>query len=56
MEYICDICGFIYNPEIGDPDNGVPHGTQWENVPDDWECPVCLTSKDNFSPLSDDDF
>ena len=35
--YVCSICGYVYNPEQGDPDNGVAPGTKWEDVPDDWE-------------------
>ena len=46
--YVCTICGYVYNPELGDPDNGVAAGTNWEDVPDDWECPVCGAPKDDF--------
>lgn len=46
--YVCSICGYVYDPEQGDPDNGVEPGTKWEDVPDDWECPVCGASKDDF--------
>lgn len=46
--YVCTICGYVYDPEQGDPDNGVEPGTKWEDVPDDWECPVCGASKDDF--------
>ena len=46
--YVCGICGYVYDPEQGDPDNGVAPGTKWEDVPDDWECPVCGASKDDF--------
>ena len=47
-KYRCEACGYIYNPAKGDPDNGVDAGTALENVPDDWECPVCGASKDEF--------
>ena len=47
-KYRCEACGYIYNPAKGDPDNGVDAGTAWENVPDDWECPVCGAPKDDF--------
>ncbi len=47
-KYVCTVCGYVYDPEQGDPDNGVEPGTKWENVPDDWECPVCGASKDEF--------
>ncbi|MBW1958215.1 MAG: rubredoxin [Desulfobacterales bacterium] len=47
-KYVCSVCGYVYDPEQGDPDNGVNPGTKWEDVPDDWECPVCGASKDDF--------
>ena len=40
-KWICTICGYIYDPIEGDPDNGVDPGTAWEDVPNDWLCPVC---------------
>ena len=46
--YVCTICGYVYDPEQGDPDNGVAPGTKWADVPDDWECPVCGASKEDF--------
>lgn len=51
--YMCDVCQWIYDPEIGDPDNGVPAGTAWEDVPDDWVCPECGVGKEMFSELED---
>ena len=50
MKYVCNICGYIYDPAEGAPDNGVPAGTEWDAVPDDFVCPLCGVSKDNFSP------
>lgn len=47
-KYVCTVCGYVYDPAQGDPDNGVEPGTKWEDVPDDWECPVCGVSKDEF--------
>ncbi len=49
-KYVCDVCGYVYDPEEGDPDNGVEPGTAFENLPDDWTCPVCGADKDQFSP------
>ena len=46
--YVCTICGYVYDPEQGDPDNDVDPGTKWEDVPDDWECPVCGAGKEDF--------
>jgi rubredoxin len=50
--YVCTICGYVYDPEQGDPDNGVEPGTKFEDLPDDWECPVCGASKDDFEKES----
>ena len=47
--YVCDVCGYIYDPAVGDPENGVPAGTAFENLPDGWVCPVCGAGKDQFS-------
>lgn len=47
-KYVCLACGYIYDPEIGDPDSGVNAGTSWENVPEDWVCPLCGVGKDQF--------
>jgi rubredoxin len=46
--YVCAVCGYVYDPELGDPENGVEAGTKWEDVPDDWVCPVCGAGKDDF--------
>ena len=48
VEYICGACGFVYDPENGDPDREVPPGTAFEDLPDDWSCPACGVSKDFF--------
>ncbi|HHS49516.1 MAG TPA: High molecular weight rubredoxin [candidate division Zixibacteria bacterium] len=50
MKFVCDICGWVYDPEAGDPDNGVEPGTAFEDIPDNWTCPVCGVGKDEFSP------
>ena len=52
MKYVCDLCGYVYDPAVGDPENGVEPGTQFENVPDSWVCPECGAGKDEFSPMS----
>ena len=51
-KWVCNICGYIYDPEVGDPDNGVAAGTAWEDVPEDWVCPLCGVGKDQFSEQS----
>lgn len=48
-KYICTVCGFTYDPEVGDPDNGIAPGTPFEELPDDWVCPLCGISKDMFA-------
>jgi len=50
QKYVCDECGWIYDPEVGDPDNGVEPGTPFEQAPDDWVCPECGAPKSEFSP------
>ena len=47
-KYLCEPCGYIYDPEVGDPDGGIAPGTAFEDIPDDWVCPVCGASKDAF--------
>jgi len=47
-KYVCSVCGYIYDPEEGDSDNGIDPGTPFEEVPDDWTCPVCGASKEEF--------
>jgi rubredoxin len=47
-KYVCTVCGYVYDPAQGDPDNGVAAGTAFEDVPEDWTCPVCGVGKDEF--------
>ena len=47
----CLVCGYIYDPEKGDPDSGAQPGTKFEDLPDDWVCPVCGARKDQFKRL-----
>jgi rubredoxin len=49
-KYECQVCGYVYDPAVGDPDNGVAARTPFEKIPDDWVCPVCGASKDQFQP------
>ncbi len=44
----CTVCGYLYDPAVGDPDNGVEPNTAFEDLPDDWVCPVCGATKDLF--------
>lgn len=47
-KYVCAVCGYIYNPAEGDPDNGVDAGTAFEDIPEDWVCPLCGEGKEVF--------
>jgi rubredoxin len=47
-KWVCTVCGYVYNPEEGDPDNGVSPGTAFEDLPEDWVCPDCGADKDMF--------
>jgi rubredoxin len=50
-KYECDVCGYVYDPELGDPDGSIVPGTPFEALPEDWQCPVCGASKDEFKKL-----
>jgi len=47
-KYECSICGFIYDEELGLPDEGIAAGTKWDDIPDDWQCPDCSVGKSDF--------
>ena len=49
-KYVCDVCGYVYDPAAGDPDSGIAPGTAFEDLPADWVCPLCGVGKDQFSP------
>ncbi|MDR2144300.1 MAG: rubredoxin [Treponema sp.] len=49
-KYVCDLCGYVYDPAVGDPDSGIKPGTAFKDIPDDWACPLCGASKSDFSP------
>jgi rubredoxin len=48
--YICTVCQYVYDPTVGDPDNGIAPGTPFADLPDDWVCPVCGVGKEAFEP------
>ena len=48
-KYTCMPCGWTYDPEVGDPDNGIAPGTKWEDLPDDFTCPLCGVGKEDFT-------
>ena len=52
-KYVCDVCGYIYDPAQGDPDNGTAPGTAFEDIPDGWVCPLGGVGKEDFSPVEE---
>ena len=54
QKYICTVCDYIYDPAEGEPDSGIPPGTPFEDLPDDWECPDCSVKKENFEPYEEE--
>ena len=53
QKWVCEACGFIYDPEEGDPDCGIRPGTAFDSIPDDWFCPVCCARKADFTRYED---
>ena len=49
--FVCDLCGYEYDPAVGDPDNNIPPGTAFENLPEGWVCPLCGAGKGEFSEM-----
>lgn len=50
-KYICTVCGYVYDPVLGDPDNGIAEGTEFIDLPSDWICPECGAAKDEFEKM-----
>ena len=48
-KYVCEVCGYVYDEAAGDPDNGIAPGTKWEDLPADYQCPLCGVGKDEFT-------
>ena len=48
MKYVCDVCGYVYDEALGDPDNGIAPGTKWEDLPDDFVCPCAVWARISF--------
>ncbi len=53
MKFVCDVCGWIYDEEAGDPENGIAPGTKFEDLPDEFLCMFCAVGKDQFSVVSE---
>jgi rubredoxin len=52
-KYVCTVCDWVYDPEIGDPDGGIEPGTAFEDIPEDWVCPECGVGKDMFEKVEE---
>ena len=52
-KYECEPCGYIYDPAVGDPDGGIAPGTAFEDIPEDWICPLCGVGKEDFEPVEE---
>lgn len=50
-KFVCSVCGYIYDPDVGDPDSGIAPGTPFEDLPEDWVCPVCGADKSMFEEM-----
>ena len=53
MKYICSICGYVYDEELGDPENGIEPGTKWDELSDDFACPLCGAGKEAFEEVDE---
>ena len=53
IKYICTVCSYIYDPAVGDPDGGIAPGTAFEDIPEDWVCPLCGVGKEDFEPVEE---
>lgn len=54
-KYICEVCGYVYDPKLGDPEHGIAPGTPFEEIPEEWLCPACAVNKDQFSAVKEHD-
>ena len=52
QKYVCEPCGYVYDPEIGDPDSGIEPGTAFEDIPEDWVCPICGVGTVSYTHLT----
>lgn len=51
-KYECTVCGFVYDEAVGDPDNGIAPGTKWEDLPEEYTCPLCGVGKEDFQEVN----
>ncbi len=53
-KYVCELCGYVYDPAQGDPENGIAPGTEFDELPEDWICPLCGATKEDFEKMPDE--
>ena len=53
QKYRCTVCDWVYDPTVGDPEHGIPAGTPFEELPDDWSCSLCFVGKEDFEPYEE---
>lgn len=56
MNYVCELCGYVYKSELGDEENGIAPGTDFEDIGADWTCPLCGASKEDFEEVAADEY
>ena len=56
MKFACELCGYEYDSKLGDPDEGIEPGTYFEELPEEWVCPLCGATKEEFEPISDENY
>ena len=54
-KYVCELCGYVYDPAVGDPDNGIAPGTEFDELPEDWVCPLCGATKEDFEKVTEEE-
>lgn len=54
-KYICELCGYVYDPTVGDPDNDIAEGTEFDELSEDWVCPLCGAAKDDFEKMTEEE-
>ena len=54
-KYVCELCGYVYDPTVGDPDNGIAPGTEFDELPEDWVCPLCGATKEDFEKVVEEE-
>lgn len=53
QKYVCQVCGYIYDPALGDPDDGIEPGVSFQDLSKDWVCPICGVGKDEFVAMQE---